>query len=105
MQLIDLYRFLFNFKEIPIEDIQINKEELEEKIEYNVTNIDKDAPTVPLPLTIALSINLASGNRCDNIPNPNIRIRIIEKADNIFFDFFLAIFFPSLYIFLYHYIM
>ena len=40
--------------------------------------VDKDAPTVPLPLTIASSINLASGNRCDNIPNPNIRIRIIE---------------------------
>ena len=48
------------------------------------------APTVPLPFTIVSPTNLAFGSKWDNIPRPNIRIRIMEKDDNIVFVFFLA---------------
>ena len=51
---------------------------------------DNVAPTVPLPSTNVSPTNLAFGSKCDNIPRPNISIRIIEKDDNIVLAFFLA---------------
>lgn len=40
MQLIDLYRFIFEFKEQPLSNKVQEKEEIIEEIEYNVTDID-----------------------------------------------------------------
>ena len=63
-----------------------------------IKTCDKVAPTVPLPLTISSPANCAFGSTCDNIPRPKIRIRIIEKDDNITLAFFLAISFYLLFI-------
>ena len=57
-----------------------------------IRTCERLAPTVPLPFTITLSTKVAFGSMFDNIPSPNIRIRIIEKDDNIALVFFLDIF-------------